>query len=595
MYSRTRNGQVTKLGHLPPGMQPNMSISGSMLTGVAAHRDYTSSTTYWWKLGTRKHGHLDLPSGASYVASAPDGAIVTKGDELLKVTTSGKVTSWGTPIPGADSLSAVSDDHGVVVTGRTSRTADTVVTTSALAYMRFADPGRFTSLDYSTTDALWCTDVDKVVAACHTENDDGAVLGTQVIPLGGTPPTTTTSGGQGASLIGDTAIWSTYSTGLQSISLGDATVKQGPETLTPTRNTFTINGSDPYGSIRQFGRLLVAGLGKVAVSQGRLHRVMLVSSVNQGRVLQSVPRSRAAVSAFGVTSHEAVYAGDTRVSHHHGRFSAYRVAIAHHAGRASFGPPRLLHANADYGLAGVSKQVRVYATRAAQEHSDLEVVFSGKTHTIDRVAWNSYLVLSGTRVMYAPEYRPAGGATAVYDAATGKTTRIDTNAACCDKWQGRYLDRTPALSGTHVYWVKPGGSVWQHNLLTGNESAIFRPRAHAVGGIVFAAGDRVAWTLTSNINHPTVRSYVRRTGGGGNHAVPGRVVGVSSAGVLTTNSSTLGLRPDLVGSTAAYIWRPFEGKARVVLTKREVFLIPKLVGHTMAWVDLAGRLRVKDL
>jgi hypothetical protein len=516
-----------------------------------------------------------------------------KGNELLKVTTSGKVTSWGTPIPGATSLGAVSDDHGVVITGRTG---DTVLTTSTLAYMRFADPGHFISLGYSTTDSLWCTDVDKVVVVCHTEDEDGGVLGTQLIPLDGTAATTTTSGGWEAGLIGDTAIWWTYSTGLQSISLGDSSVKQGPDSLAPTRNTSTISGSDPYGSIRQFGRLLVAGLDKVAISQGRLHRVMLMSSVDHGRRLLSVPRSRAAVSAFGITSDQAVYAGDTRVPRQRGRFSSYSVTIRHGAGRAGFGSPRLLHANTDYVLAGASSKLKVYAVRDAQEHSDLKVVFRGKTHTIDRVPWDSYLGVSGTRVMYAAGRLIGGGPTAVYDAATGKTTQIDTNAACCDRWQGRYGDRTPALSGAHVYWVKEDGSVWQHNLLTGKESTISAPRARIRGAVVFAAGDRVAWTLVRNLNHPTVRSYVRRIGAGsGTRSVPGRVVGVSSAGLLTTNSSTLGYRQGHVGSTAAYTWRPFGGKARVVLSKREVFLLPKLAGHTMAWVDLAGRLRVKDL
>jgi hypothetical protein len=591
LFARTPNGKVMRLGRPPAGLQPGMSISGTMLTGLAEKPDYSASTAHWWKLGTHRHGRFALPAGASYLTAAPDGAVLANGNQLLEVTTGGKVRSLGTPFPTAAYVRAVSDGHGLVAIG----TSGGLSPVTTVAYMQFSDPGHFRPLDYTTTDSLWCPDVDKVVVGCHTENEDGGVLGTQLIPLDGSPATTTTQGGITLGLIGDTAIWPARR-GLQSISLGDSTVKEGPASLTPVRYNRTISGTDAYPSIRQFGSLLVAALGKVAIVQDQSQKATLVSSVSRGHRLFSVPRSRAAVSAFALTTNRALYAGDARVAHHKGRFSTYSVAIRHQPRQASFAAPHLLHANSDYVLAGVSRQLQVYAVRAGQEHSDLKVVYRGQTRTIKRVPFDSYLSVSGTRVMYAERRLIAGGPTAVYNAASGKTKLIDTDAACCDEFEGAYGGRTPALSGSNVFYIKPDGSVWQHDLNGGKEEQLAAPRSHSLGGVVFAAAGRAAWTITTgSANHPATESYLRRlVPGAHNQKLPDRVIDISSAGVLTTDG-TLQYKTGHIGPIGTYVLRRFNGTAHVALTKREVFVLPELAGHTMAWVDTAGRLHVKDL
>lgn len=595
LYARDGAGHVTNLGHAPVGLTPVMSISGGLLTGVTEKINCCGQGhAYWWKLGSHRHGRFKRPAGTKYLTAAPDGAVLARGNKLLEVTTDGHVRHWGVPIAGATYLTAVSDGRGVAIIGAPDQAANTP---TRVAYMRFSRPGHFKRLGYSTRHTLYCADVNSIAVGCHSEDQQGGIVETALIPLGGSAATTTDTGALTLGLIGGTAIWADLrGQGLESISLGHPRVHHGPAKLTPVRYGRTIAGTDAYPLIRQFGPLLVSGLGKVAIVQAKARRVTLVSSVEHGRHLFSVPRSRAAVSAFGLTSGRAVYAGDIKVDGDSNPFASYTVAIKQADHRATFGRPHLLHAGSDYVLAGTSKQLKVYAVHSGQERSDLKVVYAGVTHTIAHVAFDTYLQVSGARVMYAANRYIGGGPTAVYDAATGTTTTVETNAACCDEFEGTYGGTTPALSGSHVFYMKSDGSVWQHDLADGAETQLAAPRDGTLGGVVFAAGHRVAWTvLTGKQGRPDSHSFVRSFSplGPAQH-VSQRVVGMSTAGVLTTDSH-LDYRPGHVGFRGSYTLQHFNGTQSKALSPRWVFVLPKIAGRTLGWVDTAGRLHVKAL
>lgn len=591
LFVRTRSGSTRTLGHAPAGLQHTMSISGTMLTGVADQPDYGPvRAAYWWDLTSGRHGILRVPPGYHYEAAAPHGAVLSKGGRLFTVSTTGKIAGLGTPFAAAADQVVTSDATGLVVHARADGTHDT-----PLAYQSFAHPGKFVSLQSGTALGLVCPALDRSVVACAAEDSDGGVNAVSLVPVDGSAPTVVTAQPLSEQLAVHQAsvMWS-GSSGLRSFSGADPTVRTGPKRFTAIRYNRDIAGTDPYPDIRQFGVALLGAFGG-AVEASRLagSGVALATSVDHSKRLFGTPPSPAAVARFSLHDGRVAYTTDRQVGGRSASFSTFTARVVTAGGKARFADNSLLHRGSDYTLAGISKSTRVYAVRSGQEHADLFVNHAGRTHRIQHVPFDSYLQVSGHRVMYAPDRLIAGGATAVYDAATGKTTKIRTDAACCDQYQGTYGGRTPALSGDSVFFLAANGSVWRHVLATGHEARLSRPVTHASGGIVFASHRHVAWTVAAGgATKRYTSAFVDLAGEHQPHAVTRRIVGVSSVGVLTTTSD-LADQAGAVGFSGSYTLHRFAGGSVTVLSSRNVVQVPQLDGRTIAWVSAAGRLHVK--
>jgi hypothetical protein len=569
-----------------------MSMSGSMLTGFANRFEYggpygARRGVYWWNVATGRHGKIPVPQHDTYLASAPNGAVVADGSKVLLISATGKTRALGVPVSGGAYLRAVSDRHGVAVLGLRSDG------TSHVAYRRFTASQHFHTLRFSTSKALFCSAVDTVAVACHTETQGGDLRQTVLVPTNGHHATAVNGGGYEFGLIGSTAIFP-ENHGLGSLRLGASTFATGRRKLAPDHFNKTMSGTDPYVDIRHFSPEVVGALGGVAVIQQREHRVMLVHSTRHGRPVLGTPKSPAAVSAFGLSRNRIAYAGDERTKGA-GRYSAHLVTVTHSGGKVSFGSTRLLAAGSDYVLAGASKTVAVYATRDGQEHSDLKIVYRGKTHTISHVPFDSDLQVAGTRVMYAPDRAFTDGSTAIYDAATGTTKTVDTDSGCCTGADLGGGGTTPYLAGSTLYSMSSDGSVHGDDLTTDTVTSYSDPVAGTFSGVVYASAGHLAWTIVSGSGQDKVTSYVKDLSSNRSaKAIPGRVVGMSSAGILTTKGP---IRPNdgIVGHPGAYSLRTYDGHVHTVLSNRTVFLPPQLVGKTIAWVDATGHLRVASV
>jgi hypothetical protein len=568
-----------------------MSISGSMLTGAADGPDFAPvRAVFWWNLKTHRHGRLHVPAGYEYLASSPHGAVLAKGQTLYSVTTGGKLSRLGSPFNGSEIARAVADSHGIVITGVANHSTPTKLT-----YLSFGHPRRFTALRSGTKLGLVCPSLDGVAVACAAEANNGDVRADELIPLNGHRPTTITNTRLGVefAMNGRRAIWNTGLT-LESARLGSHKVTVGNATIAPSRYFLSVSGTDPYDEIRSFGANMISAFGGAVEVQHHSKRIALARTVHHATRLFTAPPSPAAVSQFSLNDGRAGFATDRLIARRpKARFSTFSTNVTTSHGRSAFSKAHLLHAGSDYVLAGVSKSTTVYSVRSGQEHADLVVTYHGHSHTISHVPFDSYLQVSGHRVMFAPDRLSSGGPTVVYDAATHTTTTVDTDAACCSATdQGTFYGRTPAMNSTSLFYMKADGSVWQHDLATGTETQLSDPVAKTIGGIVFATGQHVAWNVVHHGQPGHSSAYVDLATPGQPVAVDQRIVGLSEAGVLTTASNLK--EPDgQVGFLGSYSVQSFSGKVIKVLSKRTVVVLPQIDGHTLAWVGAAGRLQIK--
>jgi hypothetical protein len=465
-----------------------------------------------------------------------------------------------------------------------------------LSYLSFAHPAHFTVLRSGTTLNPVCHSLDSVAVACVDEGSDGDGEPTfnhmSLIPLNGGAPTKTTVHpyDEYPSVVGRTMIWNS-GTHLSSISLGHPSVVTGAAGA-PELRDLSFGGNDPFEDLHQFSLPMVSALGQVALMHDSGNQLVLAKSAAKTTPLLTAPHSTTSVAEFALTSGRVVYVDDQRRPHSSGgKFSSYSATITGSGNGLTVATPKLLHGATDNHHVGASKSVSVYALGTQHAYSKLEIVYRGKIHTIAHVVYNSYLQVSGNRVMFAQNFND--GITSVYNAKTGKTVSLQTGAACCDTSRGTSLGTTPAISGDVVSYMKGDGSIWSRNLSTHKDVQLSKPVAKARGAAVYAAGKYVGWSITYGpINHyRQIDAYRNVQAMSKAVAVNDPIEGLSSSGVLLGTKS---LAFD-DGVTSAFSLRSFAGKTVKLLPRHEYAAMPQLVGSTLAWLDARGRLKVRSV
>ena len=601
LFARTKSGRTIHLGRAPRGLEPEMSLSGSMLTGFTQQPICCTPGrflgAYWWNLSNGTSGRFTFPKRFRYRSAAPHGAVISKARELFLVSMNGKRHSLGTPFPHQAGLQITAGDHGFVVLPFASQH---MTSPQSMAYMSFAHRGHFTKLQTRGTHAIACSSVNKIAAGCVALGAEDDAARVELIPVSGRAPTTTSSGAPGAGAVaGRTVIWSTAS-GLQSIRLGHPEVRTGPARFAEGgRFGLAISASDPFADMHDQEAGIVTAYGGAVMTYGTATKLEIAKTVTDARVIFTRPPSAASVSAFALTPNRISYIDDQKRRHGHGQFSTYTSNISSPSHHAVLGKPVLVRGNTDYKLVGISKQVKVYSTNpsGAEEHSVLTVRYHGTNHSIRHVPFDSYLRVSGTRVMFADDRNTQEpGTSAVYDAATGTTTTVSTNSTCCDpSGTEDIIGRTPALAGHMVTYFSPSGAVMQHDLISGHERTLSGPVSDFRSGIVFAAGKYVAWRIQRNPPAGRINAY--RNVATMSHAVSvhGQVFGVSNAGVLVAPHGVTTNVPGKEGFTAAFDLLRFSGKRTTVIKKQNEYVLPQIAGSTVAWVNIDGLLRDRSV
>jgi hypothetical protein len=144
-----------------------------------------------------------------------------------------------------------------------------------------------------------------------------------------------------------------------------------------------------------------------------------------------------------------------------------------------------------------------------------------------------------------------------------------------------------------VFFVRADGTVIQHDLTNGQETALSDPVSGARGGIVFAAGKYVAWRIKGSDGR--VNAYRDLSTMSQPVQVNGQIFGISAAGVLVTPGIPRNGGNGRVGYDAAFDLLRFNGKRTTVIAKQNEYVLPRLAGSVLAWVAVDGLLRIRFL
>ncbi len=587
--TRDLDGHTTRVGHYSDA-HFGWSLVGQTLTADVTDGDgHPTADVDWWDIVTRAHGTIHLAAGHVYLGAGPAGVIYGVGDALRLHTITGVVSTLGSPFAEPVAFLAVGED-GLVASDRDGHA-------SAMAY---ATPGAFTPLDTATTDIVACRAVSSTYAACNSgsgddDNDSGVPSlvpdATMLVPLDGSPPTTSTDCPGRAALAGDTLMWAggCGTDTVYSLTAGAAT----PDSADAAIQTGLVSG-DGLGA-GATPRSTVRGPGEIDPRS-----TSIVGFTDAAHSTIAVPErpSPITVDAFDVTPGGVTWADDGPTTGQPGaRVRTMTRRLTTTSDAIVTGSPKRIAAGSGVSqvvpnLVAASSTASVYADHyAAGETVTLHVVSPFGNATIAKAVAYGHVLISGDRLIFQ---RIVSGDTHVdqYDLATGKTTVVRVI-------HDRLDASSTAIWGDYLAYATPHGWVYRTDLRTGKTIKVATGNKQRYYGdiSVYVFGDWVGWhSQRSDAVGASDVDRIRNV----RTMAPAINLGhtlwsLTSAGALMDDEGTQvpAAGSDGTLDATAFWLRSYAGHVRKVLSSRHFVTGPRLVGRTLAWADASGVLRAK--
>jgi hypothetical protein len=589
VYAQSQSGAAVSLGAFPAGVTGQIggwSTAGTLVAAGAYGYDYpTTHTVYVWRLPSARRYTVRLTSRDRYLTVAAQGVVYATPAGAIKLRSLDGTTVVLRKQPlgsiGVDELVfGVAGPKGVVVTA----------TGHPAIYLPFDASEPVVTLDSAGSQvAPVCVQASATYAACSYEDSEGGYYSPGepvLVPLDGSAATRPDLHGDDDSDIDDAAL------------LGNSTLVywvDGKVRAALPGSTASKASGLPGGQ----GIDLVGALGRVYEASST---ASALKALNQGgTVTTAVPPRRSAVSvdAFDLTASKVVYGDDQQVATRSGDDESVLARTISSTGRGlRLGKPRLLShgtQNVSGNFVAASSTVEVYATDTVPFYGSLQVTlhvsFKHHLHAIPHVNGDSFIQVSGDKVLYQP-----AGEAMVYDARTGHTRTVARTAD----------PAASAISGHYVAYATDHGGIYRKNLSTGHTVQLAPPLKNDGGGVqlsVYAAGPWVGWTAqplqyelgrAENFirNATTMTPAIR---------LPHTLYSLTRAGAILASAKATADDEqafydlsDGVQQPKISTWlRHYSGAVTVLLSRRRYTAGPQITNHVLAWAGQDGELKAR--